>query len=141
MADARFINKAKIWQRFAKIPDEIAAECGKQLAEEVGGLVDAMKRACPVSHELEKTPGQLRDSIHAYSNPDRPMSYRIIADAKAEDGDFIGPHVEFGHLARNGKRVRPYPFFFPTYRARKKAMRKRMLAAARRAIKKAMTSG
>jgi hypothetical protein len=136
MADAKFVNKAAVWQRFAKIPDLIAAECGKQLAEEVDGLVQAQKRACPVSVDLEKTPGELRASIHAYANPDRPMSYRVIADARDDKGEFIGPHVEFGHLATNGRHVPPKAFFFPTYRARKKAMRRRMLAAARRAIKK-----
>lgn len=135
MADAKVIRNAKVWQKFLSIPDKVAADVGKQLATEVGDLVDAQKRAAPVSSDLEKEPGQYRESIHSYSNPDRPLSYRIIADARDEKGNFIGPHIEHGHKAVDGTHVPAKPSFFPTYRARKKGMRRRLNAAARKSIK------
>lgn len=142
MADAKWLNKAVVWQRFARIPQALTDAVSEQLGKEVSEMVDAMKRAAPVSDELESHPGQFRDSIHAYSNPDRPMSYRIIADAKDDKGNFIGPHIEFGHKKRGGKgHVPAKPSFFPTYRARIKASRRRLSAAARKAIKQFTVKG
>lgn len=137
---AKMLQNSKAWQRFLAIPDQVAADVGKQLAKEVDEMVAAMKRAAPVSDDLEKHPGQFRDSIHAYANPDRPLSYRIIADAKDENGDFIGAHIEQGHMATladgSQKHVPAKPSFFPTYRARKKRMRARLASAGTRAAKK-----
>jgi hypothetical protein len=140
MATAKMLQNSRAWQRFLTIPDQIAADVGKQLAKEVDDMVAAMKRAAPVSDDLEKHPGQFRDSIHSYANPDRPLSYRIIADAQDEYGAFIGPHIEHGHMSKladgSEKHVPAKPSFFPTYRARKKRMRSRLTAAGTKAIKK-----
>ncbi len=135
MADAKMIRNAKVWPRFNAIPAQITADVDGQLVVEVGDLVAAQKRAAPVSDDLEKRPGEYRDSIHSYKNPDRPLSYRIIADAKDETGEFIGPHIEHGHLAPDGSHVAAKPSFFPTYRARKKGMKRRLNAAGRKAAK------
>lgn len=137
MASAKMLNLEKVKARLAKIPDQIKVAVGTQLAKEVEDLTEAIQRAAPVSDDLQATPGQLRDSVHFYPNPDRPLSYRILADAKDEKGEFIGPHVEHGHKARDGSHVPRVPFFFPTYRARKKAMRRRLSAAGRKAAKAA----
>lgn len=134
MGDAKWIKNAKAWQRFESLPDAVAAAEGKQLKVEVDDLVAAMKRAAPVD-ETESHPGQFRDSIHSYDNPDRPLSYRIIADARDDKGNFIGPHIEAGHRAPDGSHVPPKPSFFPTYRARKKGMQRRLNAAGRKAVK------
>jgi hypothetical protein len=139
--------------RFNRLPDAVKLEVASQLDTETTDLVDAMKRAAPVDHGLNaKHPGQLRDSIHKYRTPGRPLSWRILADAKA-GGKFYGPHVEFGHAARPRKygkadvkgrstiiseameMVPARPFFFPTWRANKRPMRRRLSAAARRVLK------
>lgn len=134
MADAKMIRNTKVWARFNAIPDQIAADVGKQLDIETSDLVEAQKRAAPVDIK-DDNPGQFRDSIHKYSTPNRPLSYRIIADARDEHGNFIGPHIEHGHMAVDGKHVPAKPSFFPTYRARLKGMRRRLSAAGRKAIK------
>lgn len=143
MATAKMIRNANVWKRFDSLPAALTEKVGAQLAIEVEDLVMAIQRAAPVSVELEKHPGALRDSVHDYANPERPMSYRVIADAKDDHGAFIGQHVEFGHLATNGKPVPASPFFFPTYRARKKGMKKRLMTTARQVIKSQLpeTSG
>ncbi|MDR3512624.1 MAG: hypothetical protein P4L73_13395 [Caulobacteraceae bacterium] len=133
---ASWKNRPKASELFKKLPPILKQAMAVQLKSEVTGLVDAMRRAAPVSDDLEKTPGQFRDSIHEYENPSRELSYRIVADAKDVKGAFIGPHIEFGHLARDGSHVPPKPSFFPTYRAWKRPMRRRMNAAARGAVKR-----
>lgn len=131
---ARMLNLDRTLARLKKIPPAVTTASGTQLAAEVEELTEAIQQAAPVN-DLDETPGQLRDSVHFYPNPDRPLSYRILADAKDEKGEFIGPHVEHGHKARDGSHVPRVPFFFPTYRARKKPMKRRIAAAGRKAVK------
>lgn len=130
----KMLNRQRVLARLAKVPAVIQEAAGRQLKIEVDDMVAAMKRAAPVDPN-SKNPGNLRDSIHAYPNPDRPLSYRIIADAKDEKGRPIGSNIEHGHRALDGTHVPASPSFYPTYRARKRAAKRRMSAAVRRAIK------
>lgn len=135
MADAKMLNKAKVLARLARVPVAIQEEMDDQLEIEVNGLVEAQKRAAPRSTDLADDPGTFADSIHSYANPDRPLSYRIIADAQDAKGAFIGPHIEHGHMAKDGTHVPAKPSFFPIYRSRKRPMRRRLNARARKAAK------
>lgn len=134
MASAKMLNLERVKARLARIPERVRVAVEAQLKAEVDDLVAAQKRAAPVDPKADR-PGNLRESIHAYPNPDRPLSYRIIADAKDEAGKFIGGNIEHGHRATNGAHVAASPSFFPTYRARKKGMKRRLSAAARKAFK------
>lgn len=134
MATAKIVGRAKLRARLAKIPKAVRDAGARQLKVEVDDLVAAQKRAAPIDPRADD-PGAFRDSIHAYPNPDRPLSYRIIADAKDADGKFIGAHIEHGHRAPDGTHVPAQPSFFPTYRARKRGMKRRITAAARKAAK------
>lgn len=134
MASAKMLNLAKVNARLGRLPEALKSAVRDQLKTEVDDLVGAMKRAAPLD-EFSPEPGKLRDSIHAYENHDRDLSYRVIADAKDEQGRFIGQHVEFGHRAEDGTHVPARPSFYPTYRARRTGMRRRVSAAARKAIK------
>jgi hypothetical protein len=134
---ARWLNKQAKIDLMRRLPEAVRQAVQAQLEVETSGMVAAMRRAAPVGDELEdQHPGKFRDSIHSYPTPDRPLSNRIVADAQDDKGVFIGPPIEFGHLAHDGSHVPPKPSFFPTYRARKKPARSRMHAAARRAIKR-----
>lgn len=134
MATAKMLGKASLLARFAKVPAAIRDEIAPELKKEVDGLVAAQKVAAPVDPTLEARAGQFRDSIHAYETPDRELSYRIIADARDQHGEFIGPHIEAGHMAADGTHVEAKPSFFPTYRAWKKPAQRRLGAVARRAV-------
>jgi hypothetical protein len=136
LAEAVMLNKAAVLARFRRMFPAIKAAVAPVLEREVDELVSAMQRAAPVS-ELEQHPGQFRDSIHAYPNPKRELSFRILADARDEKGNFIGPHIEHGHKAPDGSHVEAVPSFFPTYRARKKGIQKKLTAAAKAAAVKA----
>lgn len=138
MADAQLLGLEKRLAAMRAFPAELIADQDAALKQEVDDLVEAEKRATPVS-DLEEHPGQLRDSTHSYPTPDRPLSYLIIVDARAKRGDrsvMFGRYVQFGHIAANGVHVGPKPWFFETYRARKKAMRQRQMARARKTIRK-----
>jgi len=132
MSDTKMLGLDKVKARLAALPIRVQVAVGSQVAKEVEDLTEAIKANAPVGTDLEKQPGQLRDSVHFYPNRDRPLSYYVIADAKDDKGEFIAPHVEHGHKARDGSHVPRVPFFFPTYRARKKGMKRRISAAARK---------
>lgn len=134
MADAKMLNKAKVIARLGRLPAALKAAVAAQLKTEAEDLVAAQRRAAPVD-QLEPHAGAFRDSIHEYPNPDRELSYRVIADARDDKGHLIGKHIEHGHLAADGSHVPAKPSFFPTYRARKKGMRRRLSAAARKALR------
>lgn len=139
MADAKMLNRAKVLAKLRSLPTAVQVGVGSQLAKEAEDLTEAIQRAAPVD-DGSRQPGELRDSVHFYPTPDRPLSYRVIADAKDENGDFIGSHVEAGHRTEGGEHVPGKPFFFPTYRARKKGIKRRVSAAATKAAKTAWES-
>jgi hypothetical protein len=129
----RVANLAQIQAKLARLPVAAQQALQSTLKTEVDELVSAMKRAAP--NDPETQGANFRDSIHAYPNPDRAISYRIIADAKDEDGKFIASNIEHGHRARDGSPVAARPSFFPTYRARKTPMQRKLSKAARAAIR------
>lgn len=136
MADAKLLNLAKIQARLAAVPKAAEEALRRQLKTEADDLVDAIKGAMAAQYDTTDHGHQsLIDSVHAYENPDREISYRILAGAKDADGKFIGANVEQGHKARDGSHVAAQPAFWPTYRARKKAMKRRLSKAARDAVK------
>lgn len=128
-------NLEKVLAKMKRLPPAMKDEVGGRLKTQVDILVERQKRAAPVD-EKAKDPGQFRDSIHAYENPDRPLSYRVTADARDEDGKFIGGNIEHGHRARDGTHVPASPSFFPTYRAWKKPAQRNILAGGRVVLKR-----
>ena len=131
---AQMKNLEKRLAQMQRLPAAVQEAAERAFDQEVADLVSAFKRACPVS-ELEANPGELRDSIESYPVPGRPLSARIIVGAKDEKGVKYARYVEFGHTSKGGTYVPAQPFFWPTYRARKKAIRRRMLAPARKVIR------
>jgi hypothetical protein len=134
--EIKVANLAKIKAKLAKLPASATAALKAQLNTEADGLVGKIKSAMDAQYESTDHDGQrVRDSVHHYPNPDREIGVFIIADAKDEAGKFIGSNVEQGHRAANGEHVAAQPAFWPTYRAQKKGMKRRMNAAARKAIR------
>lgn len=132
-------NLEAVKARFARVPVKVKERLEPALKREVDDLVDAQKRAAPVGtpEEGDDHPGRFRDSIHEYQNAQRDLSYRITADAKDDAGQFIGSHIEFGHRTPSGAHVPGRPTFFVTYRARRRAMRRRLMTVSRNALKEA----
>ena len=135
MADAKFFNKEKVLARFAAMPAIVQQTAEASLKEQVDELVGALKRATPVAPELEKRPGQLRDSIVATPTKGRIYSFRIVAWARDSKNRLFGSYVEFGHTAAGGRHVPARPFWYSTYRAWKKPGLAKIRADVRAAIK------
>lgn len=137
------LNLEKRLASWGRMSAEIQEAVEYGLKKEVDEMVDAIKRAAPVS-DFESRPGELRDSVTAYPVRGRPASWRIIVKARDKKGRYYGSYVEFGHNTADGKRVPAQPFFWPTYRARRgkgaSGLRARILRPARRLIR-AMTKG
>lgn len=134
--EAKLLNLQKIQARLAALPKSAQKALEKQLDTEVEDLVPAIQRAMDAQYD-ERDPRHqaVRDSVHSYKNPHRVLSYFVIADAKDEHGKPIGANIEQGHRAADGTHVPAQPAFWPTYRARKKGMKRRMSSAARKAIR------
>lgn len=137
MADAKVVNLAKITARLARVSPAVQKALKDQLKTEADEMVSAIRRAMDVAYagQNDKDLTRLRDSVHAYENPNRVIGQVIIADAKDAAGKFIGSNVEAGHRAVDGTHVAARPSFFPTYRARKAAMKRRLNKAARTAVR------
>jgi len=131
---AKMSNLERRIARMNAFPAEVQAALEAQLEKEVHSMVAAMKRAAPVS-DFEDQPGELRYSITAYRVPGRPAAWRIIVGARDKKGRLYGSYVEFGHNKADGSRAPASPFFWPTYRARQKRLRGRILAPARKLIR------
>lgn len=152
MAGARILNREKFKARLANLPAAIVRELEVPFGVEVESLAEAVKRAVPV-----KT-GVLQSTVRVEAG-DNPLTKRIVvggvpatrkkvrkgvkdsdfAKAKAA-GNFTGEYdyalgVEFGHRTEGGEHVPAEPFLFPTYRARRKGMSRRLKAKARKAVK------
>lgn len=136
MADAKVTGLKQIQARLAKVPKAATEALRKQMKTEADDMVSAIQRAMDAAYDHQDNGHQkLRDSVHDYPNPDREISYRILADAKDAEGKFIGANVEQGHRTVDGKHVAGRPAFWPTYRARRSAMKRRLSKAARDAVK------
>lgn len=128
------LGRKSVADRLAALPAAVKRALEPALAREASALVDAMKRAAPVEDALEAHPGGLRDSLHV-APAKRELSVRIVADARDEQGHVFAAHVEFGHLSQGGTHVPARPFFFPVWRANRRAIKRRLSTVSRKAIK------
>lgn len=139
-------NLEAVKARLARIPDRVKRAVAAQLDGEVQNVVRAIKAVTPVLAPEEARaagvePGALRDSVRAYRNPSRDLSWRIIEDARDEHGHVIAKNVEFGHRTAGGGHVNARPHFFPTWRAQKRGLKRRLRAVSKRAFKEEFPGG
>lgn len=138
--------------RLARFPAELAEGLEAQVEQEAEELAAAMRANAPVG----KT-GRLRRSIKVLPGRHR-LSRRVVMGGRlttvkvrqgVSDRDFkrarakgnnTGEYdysraVEFGHLTAAGVMVHGVAMFFGTYRARRKAIRRRISGVARKLLK------
>jgi hypothetical protein len=142
VADAKLLNLRQVQYNLSRVPQAAADALRSQMKTEADDFVDVVKSAMASQYDHEDNDHErLIDSVHAYPNPDREISYHIIADAKDDKGQFIGSHVEQGHKARDGSHVAPQPAFWPAWRSFRDGMRKRLATTARTAVKRQFEQG
>lgn len=130
MANVRFRNRDAVIAKLKALAPAMIARVQAQGDIEIRTLANAVKAAAPVGTNLERHPGELRDSVHSVRDA-RPLKWRVVIDAKDLKGRFIARPVEFGHRARNGVHVPPVAFAYPTVRVQAPGIRRRMAKAAR----------
>lgn len=143
MADAKLLNLKAVQARLARIPKSAERALRARLPKEVDdGLIPAIKSAMAAQYDTTDHNHQsIIDSVHSYANPDREISIRVIVDAKDAEGKFIASNVEQGHRARDGSHVAAQPAMWPTWRAFKGGMKRRLSKDARDAVKRDYEQG
>lgn len=134
----RWINKAEVLRRIARLAPAIKEKIKEGLAESADELVAAQKKAAP------KRTGKLAEAIiwewgaigRANSNPEFTITVHIAAGPQRRIGPLVefgvAPHINEGIYAGTQNPGFPAePFFYPIYRAYKKRIKSR----ARRAVR------
>jgi hypothetical protein len=121
---AKMTNLEKRIARMNRFSAEIREAVESELKKEVDEMVAAIQRAAPVS-----------------DFQGRPAAWRIIVKAQDKKGRYYGSYVEFGHNTKDGGRVPAQPFFWPTYRSRRRGLRARILRPARKLIREMFPRG
>jgi hypothetical protein len=166
MARARMLNLAAVKARLARLPPAIRKATAGAVAKEADGLAEAVRRAAPkgktgnLAKSVRVEPGDHEGAMRVVVGG--PLTTKKIGArtynrfvaigsgdtagrVKTPGGESVvydyAVGVEHGHRTPDGKHVPAKPFLYPTYRARKKAMSRRIKAAARRAIKSQTAGG
>lgn len=113
--------------KLARIKPEIARELRPAVEANARDVHEIQRRLVPVDDRAGG--GDLRDSLAYYEVPGfQGLKWRVTAgDEKA----FYARMVEFGTPRNNAS-----PFFYPAYRAIRRALKSRMSRAIRKVIKR-----
>lgn len=113
----------RVRRKLRAVREEAVAEVGAAIMRE------AMELAQGIHARTPEDTGDLKRSITVRKNPRTPAGAIVSAgDADA----FYARWVEFGTV-----HALPQPFFFPTYRARRSLIKRRIAKAVREAVRKA----
>lgn len=153
-AKAKMLNLDRVLARLDRLPQLLIDALERQLDVEARDLAAAVKRAAPIGETTNLQQSvRVERGDHVLSQAvvvgDTPQTRKKIR-SKVRDSDFAEARlsggnkgeydyalaIEYGHRAADGSHVPAQPFLFPTYRARKKGMRRRLKAAARKVIRK-----
>lgn len=127
---------AELQAKVANLHPAIVEEV-KPALERCGDLfVNKVRPLVPVGNDLERNPGELRDSLHKEPG-DHELAVLIVEDAVDDKGKAIAKHVEHGHKAADGSHVAALPHFWVGYQLVRKAIRDRLNRAMNAGIKKA----
>lgn len=117
-------NKARLLRRMQRIPPEVKKALRTQLEKNANELVQTVKNFAPVDDGLLRASVMQEDASDATK-----ISRRVSADAKDEKGRPYGRWVEFGTTKSEAR-----PFFWVSYRLKKRRFKSRMARAAKKAI-------
>lgn len=97
-------------------------------------MAEQMRRIAP-RDEDPNNGQQVRDHIRVEEGRIEEISAVVISDAKDAKGRPKAPRVELGHRAADGSKVEPSPSFYPVVRSSRKAVKRRIAASMRKAIR------
>lgn len=138
---AGFSNKARALRRMASIPPAVKAALKAQNAVNAAELVETAKRFAPPDET-----GALRESIrHADDSDDTRISQRVEAGGPTttkpvrQSGKGSAPTYDYALAQEFGTTdAAANPFFWPAWRLKRRAFKRRMSKAAKAAIGQAV---
>lgn len=135
MADRGLEGVERLMAKINRMTPAVRKAAGQAAFMEAEEMAAQMRRVAPVSKEPND--GQkVRDHIHVEEGRLGDVSYVVYSDAKDADGRAKAARVELGHRAADGTHVPPSPSFYPVVRASQKRVKRKIMSAVRRAIKK-----
>lgn len=138
MANHKFDRKEAFLKRWDQIPAAVQQAAIEQLDVNAQFLVDQIRPLVPVDYEDAEHGGELRDSLEWHrNNNDSGRVGVVVTEGLNQIGDpenRKGRANEFGRGGDNPMEARPH--FFPTFRANKRKMANRVMAKARKEIRK-----
>lgn len=136
----KFANKARALRRMAAIPPAVKAALKAQNAANAADMVETAKRFAP------EQDGVLRDSIrHEDASEPHRISQRVEAGGptttnpvrRSKKGS--SPDYDYAQAQEYGTQdMAAQPFFWPAWRLKRKAYKRRMSKAAKAAIGQAV---
>lgn len=135
MADEYTRGVERLMARLSKMTPAVRKAAGQEAFMQAEQIAADMRRIAP--YDPADDDGQhVRDHIRVEEGRLGDVSYVVIADAKDAKGRAKAPRVELGHKAADGTEVPASPFFYPVVRASSKRVKRRLVSAMRRAIRK-----
>jgi hypothetical protein len=138
MTDTKLIGLSRTLARLQRIPEGVKTAAFEELKKQADALAAKITQAVPVDT------GALKASIRVEPGS-RPLSLKVLAGGSrtkrnmrrgtSTEFDYARA-VEFGHTTEAGGLTPGQPFFFPVYRWKKKALKRAVGAAGRKAAKK-----
>lgn len=140
---AKMIGRERFMRRLRRLPQAVREEVRASLAQSAEDLVQSMRARAPVKTGTlkssikwrwggKKRRGDERDNFTVTIYVDKPAHHYAHL---VEFG--VAPHENKGRFAGTQNPGQPpEPYFFPTYRAKKRTIKNRTRAAIRKAVKK-----
>jgi hypothetical protein len=152
MARARMIGGERVKALLANLHADLESEMDAALEQEAEDLASAIRGVTP------EITGALLRSVRVEKDPKWRLTYYVKVGGVPEtrkkvrkgvhDSDFAHARkhggftgefdytlaVEFGHLMENGEKVPAEPFIYPTFRARRQRMQRRLRATYKRVV-------
>lgn len=141
---SKFVGRSALLKRLANLVPEVEQATAAAQLEAAEELAAAIEERAPIG-----VSGDYRASITGGRLADHP-SKAVLGDGDVKDknatgvfADFKWRWIEFGTGARTVKatgkssgRMPAHPYIFPTYRSKKKAIRRKISSAINRAVGK-----
>lgn len=135
MAKGGLEGVERLTRKLNRMTPAVRKAAGQEAFMQAEEMAAQMRRIAPQAGEPNDGE-KVRDHIHVEEGRFGDVSYVVISDAKDSKGRPKAPRVELGHKAIDGTHVPPSPSFYPVVRASQKRVKRRILSAMRRAIKK-----
>ncbi len=134
MVENRFQGKERAMKRLADMPVGIKEAVRDRLDIEGADLVEFIKPLVPISED--EIPGELRDSVEWHRTPRTDRIGVVVTEGYNQPNDPQNRKARAVEHGRGGaKPMQAQPHFFPSYRARKKGIKSRVMSAGRKVIR------